>query len=90
MHVGRISGFTNILGAPKDWDKQAHGPCGGLPVRVEKTTAGIGMTSAWLPTPEEIGRIMAGAPIYLTIIGEVHPPVSMSVGAPPDALGSAT
>ena len=42
------------------------------------------MTSAWFPTAEEIARLIEGAPIYLTIIGATHPPVSMSVGDAPD------
>lgn len=87
MHTGRISGATRNLGAPRDWDKDAHGPCGGLPIRDEKTTAGDGMTSAWFPTPEEIERIAAGAPVYLTVLGRVHPPVSMAVGPRPGYEG---
>lgn len=80
MHSGRIMGTTSVLGAPKDWDKTKQGSCGDLAVRSEMTSAGPGMTSAWFPTPEEIARIAAGAPIYLTIIGQTHPPVAMSVG----------
>jgi hypothetical protein len=88
VHAGRITNATNFLGAPKGWDKSTQGPCGGLAVRVEDTTAGRGMTSAWFPTPQEIERIAKGAPIYLTVISDIHPPVSMSVGAPPDADGA--
>lgn len=84
MHVGRIIGATRNLGAPRGWEKDKHGICGGLPIRDELTTAGPGMTSAWLPTPEEITQIQAGAPIYLTVLGSVHPPVSMQVGVAPD------
>ena len=83
MHVGRIQGATRNLHAPADWDRDKDGPCLGLPIRDEKTTAGDGMTSAWFPTPEEIERIAQGAPIYLTVLGHVHPPVSMSVGPRP-------
>lgn len=90
MHVGRIAGATNVLGAPKGWDKSDQGACGSLPIRVEKTTAGLGMTSAWHPTMDEIERIARGAPIYLTIIGDIHPPVSMSVGVPPDESSATT
>ncbi len=84
MHVGRILGSTRTLGAPRDWDPKAQGPCGGLPIRDELTTAGPAMTSAWLPTPEEITRIAAGAPIYLTVVGQGHPPVAMNVGPIPE------
>ena len=41
------------------------------------------MATAWQPTPDEIARIVAGAPIYLTILGSAHPPVCMDVGQPP-------
>ena len=82
MHTGHIVGATRVLGAPIDWDKGAQGGCGGLPVRDDATTAGPGMTSAWFPTMEEIERIKAGAPIHLTVLGTVHPAVSMSVGRP--------
>jgi hypothetical protein len=78
MHPGRVSNATHVLGKPKDWKVEEPGHCS-LAVREEKTTAGPGMTSAWFPTPEEIERIRNGAPIYLTVVGEVHPPVSMSV-----------
>ena len=83
MLVGKINGATRNLGAPRDWDKTKDGPCGGLPIRDEPTTAGHGMTSAWQPTPEELARLAAGASIHLTVLGTVHPPVSMSVGSPP-------
>jgi hypothetical protein len=83
MLVGRIDGANIVLGAPRDWDKAKHGHCGGLPVRAELTTAGRGMTSAWFPNADEIVRIQHGAPVYLTVIGEVHPPVAMSVGPVP-------
>lgn len=84
MHIGCIAGATNFLGAPKDWDREKDGHCGTLPVRAERTTAGIGMTSAWFPDADEIARIVAGAPIYLTVLGVVHPPVEMAVGPTPE------
>lgn len=83
MHVGRIQNATRNLGAPADWNKAESGPCGGLPIRDEDTTAGRGMVSAWFPTPEEIERIKEGAPIYLTVLGTVHPPVAIGVGPRP-------
>jgi hypothetical protein len=46
--------------------------------------AGHVMTSAWFPTAEEIEWIVRGAPIYLSIVGDVHPPVSMGVGSQPE------
>lgn len=87
MHVGRIQNATRVLQAPSDWNRDENGPCGGLPIRDEKTTAGTGMVSAWFPTPEEIERIVQGAPIYLTVLGVVHPPVALGVGPRPGFEG---
>lgn len=84
MHIGRIQGATRDLSAPVDWVKEEQGPCCSLPIRDDSTTAGPGMTSAWFPTSEEIMRIVHGAPVYLTVLGRVHPPVSMSIGPQPD------
>lgn len=84
MHAGRIANATRSLGAPKDWKVEERGHCDSLAIRDELTTAGQGMTSAWFPTLEEIERIRKGAPIYLTVISDVHPPVAMSVGPSPD------
>jgi hypothetical protein len=87
MLAGRIDGATRNLGAPRDWDEQRQGRCGSLAVRHEETTAGPAMTSAWFPTEEEIARLRAGAPVYLTVIGESHPPVAMAVGPAPTLAG---
>jgi hypothetical protein len=37
------------------------------------------MSSAWMPTPAELARLNAGAPIHLHIYGQGHPVVAMSV-----------
>lgn len=42
------------------------------------------MMSLWEPTPEEVLKIAAGAPIKLLIIGSVHPPVWLAVGEVPE------
>ena len=41
------------------------------------------MVSAWLPSPDELRLIAAGAPIYLYVYGTAHPPVWVGVGMPP-------
>lgn len=87
MHVGRIQGATRILNKPVDWDEERDGLCGTLPIRDERTTACDTMISAWLPTLEEIERIVQGAPIYLHVVGRVHPPVSVGVGPRPGFNG---
>lgn len=38
------------------------------------------MMTAWEPTPAELARLNAGAPIYLTLLGTAHPPVLLEVG----------
>lgn len=38
-----------------------------------------GFVSAWIPTPEEIAALNAGAPVYLFIYGDKHPPVYVGV-----------
>ncbi|MCJ2051665.1 hypothetical protein [Methylobacterium sp. J-070] len=84
MDIGRITGTTRTLGAPQGWDQTSDGPCVGLPIRDERHTRDIGrMISAWVPTEADIALIQAGAPIYLHVIGEIHPPVSLVVGNPP-------
>jgi hypothetical protein len=83
MHIGRIVGATRDLGAPKGWDPQIQGQCLTLPVRDEMDLAGPRMSSAWLPTPEELAAIAAGAPIHLTVYDMGHPPVMLTVGEPP-------
>jgi hypothetical protein len=87
MHTGHIQNATRILNKPKDWDRERDGICGTLPIRDEKTTAGDTMVSAWLPTPEEIQRINEGAPIYVYVVGNVHPPISVDVGPRPGFNG---
>ena len=63
----------------------------GLPVRDEVLTCTVNgegtpcMTTAWLPTPDEIARIVAGAPVHLRIMGTAHPPVMVEVGETPEA-----
>lgn len=84
MDIGKITGTTRTLGAPRGWDQTSDGVCVGLPIRDERHAPGINrMVSAWVPTPEDIALIQAGAPIYLHVIGETHPPVSLVVGCPP-------
>lgn len=84
MHIGRVAGATRNLGAPRGSDPAKDGTCGGLPIRDEPHGPGVNrMVSAWLPTPEEIALIVAGAPIYLGVLGIEHPPVQLFVGNPP-------
>ena len=80
MIIGRIAGATRELGRPKDWDNERDGECGTLAILDWQPTEGqSAMTSAWFPTPNEVARINAGEPVYLTIWGSAHPPVMLTV-----------
>lgn len=81
MQIGIIQGHTRILGKSQGYL--------GLPLRdvlVECSVNGPktpGMETAWLPTPDEIAAIVAGAPIILRVLGTSHPPVMIYVGEVP-------
>ena len=83
MHIRRIVGVTRDLGAPKEWDHERQGRCHSLPVRDMVDETGHRMISSWMPTPEELAAIAAGAPIHLSVYGNGHPPVMLTVGEPP-------
>jgi hypothetical protein len=38
------------------------------------------METAWLPTPDELQRLLAGSPVILRVLGTSHPPVMIEVG----------
>jgi hypothetical protein len=81
MHIGRITGATRILGKQQGYL--------GLPVRDETITCTVGgpetpaMVTAWLPTPEELAKLNAGAPVHVRLLGTGHPPIMVEVGDPP-------
>lgn len=83
MQIGRIEGATRVLGKSQGY--------GGLPVRDEPIHCSVGgpdtpsMVTAWLPTPAELQALNAGAAIHVRILGTGHPPISVTVGDPPDA-----
>ena len=47
-------------------------------LRVIRTEDGR-FISAWMPTPDELVRLNAGEPVYLSVWGNVHPPVYVGV-----------
>lgn len=81
MLIGRIEGANLDLGKPVDWD--AANPtvhCGSLPVRrMVLPEGGTVMVSAWFPTPAELELLQRGRPVYLSVWGGGHPPVSLYV-----------
>lgn len=81
MHIGRIEGTTRVLG-------QSQGYLG-LPIRdevIHDKVNGPGtpaMVTAWLPTPEELALLNAGASVHVRILGTGHPPIMVDVGPVP-------
>lgn len=53
-----------------------------LAIRDEKIEGVNFMVSQWKPTPKELDMLVCGGCIFLNIIGEVHPPVSLTVVYP--------
>lgn len=82
MEIGRIRGATRVIGKSQGYY--------GLPLRdvlLNDTVNGPdtpAMVTAWIPTPDELAALNAGAPIHLTILGGSHPPVMMGVGDVPE------
>lgn len=78
MIIKRIEGCTRVLG-------QSQGYLG-LPLRdieINCTVNGPStpaMETAWEPTPDELARLNAGAPVILRVVGRAHPPVMIEVG----------
>jgi hypothetical protein len=78
MLIGRIPGATRVLGKSQGYL--------GLPLRDELIEEGVNgantpcMTTAWLPTPDELLRLNNGAAVHLRILGTAHPPVILEVG----------
>jgi hypothetical protein len=71
MIPGAIQNSNCLLKAPESMPECA-------PLHVRMTD--MGMTSAWFPSPDELKALTHGAPVYLTVYGCAHPPVSLSVG----------
>lgn len=82
MEIGRITGCTRVIGKSQGYY--------GLPIRDERMNMQLPlgddtpvMVSAWLPSPDELASLNAGAPIHLRIVGTAHPPVMLGVGEIP-------
>lgn len=82
MQIGYVTGATRVLGKSQGYL--------GLPVRDELIHCDVGgegtpsMVTAWFPTPDELDRLLAGAPIHLRLLGTAHPPVMIEVGQAPE------
>ena len=81
MMIGRIENATRVIGKTQGYL--------GLPLRDEVVNCSVNgegtpaMTTAWLPTPEELVALNAGAAVHVRIIGTQHPPIMLDVGTPP-------
>lgn len=77
MDIIVIDGCTRIIGESQGYL--------GLPLRdIVQNDSVTGpdtpaMQSAWRPTPAELAAMAAGAPVILTVVGNVHPPVMLEV-----------
>lgn len=69
-----------VLGAPAGWDQTVL-PCDALAVTRVDWNGQPALVSYWVPTPEEIAALAAGAKVALWILGESHPPVALEVAA---------
>lgn len=82
MIIAMVEGATRVLGK--------HQGYLGLPVRDEVINCAVNgpntpaMVTAWTPTPDELAKINAGAPVLLRVLGSSHPPVMLFVGAVPE------
>jgi hypothetical protein len=83
MLINRIEGATRVIG-------QSQGYLG-LPLRDVRIDCPVNgrdtpaMDTSWSPTPDELERLNAGAPIHVRILGSMHPPIMLSV---PDKIAA--
>ena len=79
MKINEIPNATRNLTRPENWDDATMGTCVSLPI-VDMEQDGVPvMVSSWQPTDDELARLNNGAPVYLHVVGEQHPPVMLSV-----------
>lgn len=78
MQPKLIEGASRYLGAPKGWKPETEGTCCHLAIRDESGhDRSNRMISAWEPTPAEALAIVAGGHVFLSVVGEAHPPVML-------------
>ena len=81
MLIGRIEGATRNIGETQGYE--------GLPLRDELINCQVNgpntpmMVTAWVPTPQELAALNAGASIHVKLLGRVHPPILVEVGPVP-------
>ena len=81
MIIGRIEGATRVLGKSQGYLA--------LPIRDEMIQVSVNgprtpsMVTAWVPTPEELALLNAGASVHVRILGTGPPPIMVEVGPVP-------
>ena len=81
MIIKMIAGATRVLGKRQGYL--------GLPFRDEAINDSVtgpdtpSMVTAWEPTPDGVEKLRRGAPVLLRVVGQVHPPVMLTVGDAP-------
>lgn len=78
MMINAIEGCTRVIGKSQGYL--------GLPLRDAEVDGVPTMTSSWQPTPTELAQLAAGAPIYVTLLGQAHPPIIVSIGPVPEVV----
>lgn len=81
MQIGVFEGVTRVVGKSQGYL--------GLPLRDELIHCAVNgtetpcMITAWLPTPDELAALNAGASVHVRILGQVPPPMFVLVGPIP-------
>lgn len=73
MLINAIEGATRRIGKSQGYL--------GLPIRDELIDGIPYMVTSWQPTPAEVAAIAAGSAIHVTLIGQAHPPIKLTVAA---------
>lgn len=78
MRPVRVKGQNANFAKPTEWDDERDGPCGSLPVRLEKVGFYVEHNSAWKPDEEELKLLNEGGVVELCCVG-IQPPVLLCV-----------
>lgn len=68
-----------LIGAPKNWDAAKHGPCEALHAVIEEQDGIRSFTSAYRMAKAEQDALASGGALFLRILAERHPVISMWV-----------
>lgn len=77
MHPIKTESTNTIYGPPRDADEKVKAIINSLPVTI---VDGV-MHSFWQPSETDIANILAGIPVRLSILGSVHPALTLAVAS---------